>query len=341
LSTNLKARNMRHTILGAGGSVGNALTYQLLKTNEDIRLVSRSGFAIPGTKSYKADLLSYSETLASVRESDIVYLCAGLPYDSSIWKDQWPRIMKNTIDACKDVNAKLIFFDNVYMYGKVSGKMIETTAFNPCSKKGEVRAKVAMMLETEIANNNINSIIARSADLYGPHAAKTSILYILAIERLMKGKGAQWLLDVETLHSFTYTNDCANGMILLSKCDECYNKTWHLPTYNPLDGETLIHMIAKDLGRDPDYTVLNRWMLWASGLFNKTVAESYEMLYQSEYNYYFDSTKFNRFFDYKPKSYFEGIRDTVEFYKQVNTNIYFSDRFPAYSEKGYVKSFSV
>lgn len=332
---------MRHTILGAGGSVGNALTYQLLKTNEDICLVSRSGFAIPGTKSFRANLLSYSETLAAVRDSDIVYLCAGLPYDSNIWKDQWPKIMKNTIDACINVNAKLIFFDNVYMYGKVTGKMIETTPFNPCSRKGEVRAKVAMMLENEIGKNNINAIIARSADLYGPHAAKTSLLYILAIDRLMNGKEAQWLLDVETLHSFTYTNDCANGMILLSKCNECYNQTWHLPTYNPLDGETLIHMIAKELGTDPNYTVLNRWMIRASGFFNKTISESYEMLYQSEYNYYFDSTKFNQFFDYKPKSYFEGIRSSVAFFKQVNADIFYTDRFPAYSEKRIVKSLSV
>jgi nucleoside-diphosphate-sugar epimerase len=331
---------MIHTILGAGGSVGNALTYQLLKTNEEIRLVSRSGFAIPGTESYKADLLSYSETLAGIRDSDFVYLCAGLPYDSNIWKDQWPRIMKNTIDACKNVNAKLIFFDNVYMYGKVSGKMFETTPFNPCTKKGEVRAKVAMMLENEIANNNINAIIARSADLYGPHAAKTSILYILAIERMMNGRGAKWLLDVETLHSFTYTNDCANGMILLSKCDQCYNQTWHLPTYNPLDGETLIHMIAKDLGRDPDYTVINRWMLWASGLFNKTVAESYEMLYQSEFNYYFDSTKFNRYFDYKPKSYFEGIRSTIEFFKHSQKDDYYSAILPVYSNSALANSYS-
>jgi nucleoside-diphosphate-sugar epimerase len=331
---------MRHTILGAGGSVGNALTYQLLKTNEDIRLVSRSGFVIPGTKSFKANLLSYSETLAAVRDSDIVYLCAGLPYDSNIWKDQWPKIMKNTIDACINVNAKLIFFDNVYMYGKVTGKMIETTPFNPCSRKGEVRAKVAMMLENEIGKNNINAIIARSADLYGPHAAKTSLLYILAIDRLMNGKKAQWLLDVETLHSFTYTNDCANGMILLSKCEESYNQTWHLPTYNPLDGETLIHMIAKELGTDPDYTIVNKWMLAVLRIFNKTVAESYEMLYQSEYNYYFDSTKFNRYFDYKPKSYFEGIRCTIEFFKHSKKDDYYSAILPVYSNTALTNSYS-
>lgn len=192
-------------------------------------------------------------------------------------------------------------------------------------KKGEIRAKISMMLESEMLNKNINAIIARSADIYGPYASDASLLYVLAIERLMNDSRAQWLLDVEKLHSFTYTNDCANGMILLSKSDSCLNQTWHLPTYNPLDGETLIHMIAKELGTDPDYIVLNKWMLGVLSIFNRKIAESYEMLYQNEYNYYFDSTKFNRFFDYKPKSYYEGIRSTIDYLKRKQTGNYYSN----------------
>ena len=306
---------MNHTILGAGGSVGNSLTNQLLKTNENIRLVSRSNYSLPGTESFKADISSYEETLNSIRGSDIVYLCTGLPYDSNIWKELWPKIMNNVIDACKKMDAKLIFFDNVYMYGKVEGKMVETTPFNPCSKKGEIRAKIVMMLENEITKKNIQAIIARSADLYGPYSTRTSILHLLAIEKYLKGKSAQWLIDANKYHSFTYTIDSANGMILLAKSEECCNQTWHLPTYNPLDGETLLHMIAKELGTSPDYSVLNKWQLKVISMFDRTVAESYEMLYQSEFTYYFDSTKFNTFFDYKPKSYYQGIHDTIEFLK--------------------------
>jgi hypothetical protein len=52
-----------------------------------------------------------------------VYLCAGLKYDIKVWKKMWPLVMQNTIDACKEHNAKLIFFDNVYCLGKVNGPM--------------------------------------------------------------------------------------------------------------------------------------------------------------------------------------------------------------------------
>ncbi|MCX6151339.1 MAG: NAD-dependent epimerase/dehydratase family protein [Ignavibacteriales bacterium] len=309
---------MRHTILGAGGSIGNALAYELLKTKDDnIRLVSRSNYTIPGTDSFKADITSYEETLNSVKNSDIVYLSAGLQYDTKVWTELWYKIMQNTIDACKKVGAKLIFFDNVYMYGKVNGKMTETTPYNPCSRKGEIRAKLATMLEDEFKKKNINAIIARAADFYGPYATKSSVPYVLAIDKLMNGKSAQWLVDVNKPHSFSYTIDCAKGLKLLSKSDESFNQIWHLPTYNPaLDGKTFINLIAKELGVAPNYSVLKKWMIKAVGFFNKTLSEIYEMLYQSEFEYYFDSTKFNNFFNYKPISYAEGIHETIEFIKK-------------------------
>jgi nucleoside-diphosphate-sugar epimerase len=173
-----------------------------------------------------------------------------------------------------------------------------------------------MHLETEIASGNIRAIIARSADLYGPYATVTSVPYILTISNLMKGRKAQWMANVNKIHSFTYTIDCAKGMILLSNSDNCFNQTWHLPTFNPpLDGKTFIEHVARELGVAPDYTVLKKWMVRMLSFFNKTVYESYEMLYQSEFDYYFDSTKFNDFFNYKPLPYPEGIHDTLEFLK--------------------------
>ncbi len=92
----------------------------------------------------KADLLNYDETEKAVAGSKIVYLMAGLKYDARVWRQQWPVIMRNTIDACKKHQAKLVFFDNVYAYGLVKGPMTEETPYNPVSKKGEVRAALPL-----------------------------------------------------------------------------------------------------------------------------------------------------------------------------------------------------
>jgi len=306
---------MKYTILGAGGSIGNALAHELLRSNQNVRLVSRSNYSIPGAESFKADISSYDETLESIKGSDVVFLTAGLKYDIKVWRDLWPKVMRNAIDSCKQVNAKLVFFDNVYMYGKVDGRMTEATPYNPCSKKGELRAEIATLLENEMAGGQLNAIIARAADLYGPYADRSSMPYILVIDKLMKGKSAQWMVDVNAPHSFSYTLDSAKALYMLAGCNECYNQVWHMPTFNPaISGKEFIDLVAKELKVTPKFMVLKKWMVKTFGLFDSTVSELYEMLYQSEFPYYFDSSKFDNYFHFKPTPYDIGIRDTVEFF---------------------------
>ena len=110
------------------------------------------------------------QTIHAVAGSSVVYLLVGVKYDHEVWRKVWPRVMSNTIEACKRVGVKLVFFDNVYMYGRVTGPMTEETAFNPCSLKGEIRAKLATTLMDEWKAGALSCLIGRSADFYGPRA---------------------------------------------------------------------------------------------------------------------------------------------------------------------------
>ena len=58
--------------------------------------------------------------------------------------------------------------------------------------------------------------------------------------------------------------------------------------------------------------IVKKWMVRLIGLFNKAIKESYEMLYQNEFDYLFDSTKFEKAFNYQPVGYDEGIIATVK-----------------------------
>src|ERR1044072_5060696 len=127
---------MIHTIFGAGGAVADQLLPVLVKNNVKVRLVSRKAKPVTGVEAVSADATDYQQTLKAIQGSYVVYLLIGLPYDARIWKAQWPVIMTNVINACKETGARLIFFDNVYMYGKVDGWMTESTPYNPITKKG-------------------------------------------------------------------------------------------------------------------------------------------------------------------------------------------------------------
>lgn len=308
---------MRHTILGAGGSIGNSLAVGLIKNGEVTRLVSRRKFSIEGAESVKGDLLSYADTLSAVKDSDVVYLCAGLKYDHRVWADEWPKIMQNVIGVCRNTNIKLIFFDNVYMYGKVDGKMTEGTPYNPCSKKGEVRAKIATMLQNEMKAGTIKALIARAADLYGPYTSINSIPYLMAFSNMLTGKSAKWLISADIPHSFTYTLDCAKAMYILAQDDEAFGQVWHMPTCNPpFTGKMFIETIAEELNMSPKYSELKKWTVKIGGLFNSNIKEVVEMLYQNELPYYFDSSKFEKIYNFRPVSYEKGIKDTINFLKK-------------------------
>jgi hypothetical protein len=54
-----------------------------------------------------------------VAGSKVTYLVAGLKYDHTVWEEQWPKVMRNAIDGCKRHGSALVFFDNVYAYGRV------------------------------------------------------------------------------------------------------------------------------------------------------------------------------------------------------------------------------
>jgi nucleoside-diphosphate-sugar epimerase len=308
------------TILGAGGGIGTALAYELLKNKKPVRLVSRSRFSIPGAEAVKGDVTDYNQTLQSTANSEVVYLCVGLKYDTKVWSTLWDKILQNTINACKKNNAKLIFVDNVYMYGKVEGPMTESTPYKPDSVKGEIRARLARKLEAEYKKGNIDASIARAADIYGPYGEKTSFVNIMIIDKILNGKKAMLMLNDHIPHSLTYTIDCGRALYLLGDTPESFNQVWHLPTYNPPPtGKELAAIVSDESGIQKGYSVLSRGMLKMFGLFNTNVKESIEMLYQYENEYIFSSDKFNAFFNYIPSDYREGIRRTIEYLSQQRT----------------------
>src|ERR1700737_1659180 len=303
------------TILGADGAIGSELVKELTARNEPIRLVSRNPRLVPGAaEAVAADLSNLDNTVKAIAGSRIAFLLVGLKYDITEWRALWPRIMRNAIEAAKRANARLVFFDNVYMYGKVEGVMTEQTPFRPCSKKGEIRAQIATMLLNEMKMGNLSALIARSADFYGPHA-RTGLPDVLVFDKLAKGAKAGWFVNDSVKHSFTFTPDAARSLVLLADSESAWNQTWHVPTTpDPPTGKQFIGLVASAFDTKQRYSVLSRPMVWLAGRCDPTVRELYEMLYQYEFDYVFDSTKFIKAFMFAPTPYADGVRTTAQAY---------------------------
>ena len=301
------------TILGAGGDIGTLLAKALKSYTDTIRLVARNPQQVNGDDElFKADLLNGEEVRKAVQGSSVAYLTVGLAYDIRIWKAQWPVIMQNVIDACVEHQCRLVFFDNVYMYDKSAiPDMHENSPINPPSEKGKIRAQVVQMINEAMTSRGLKALIARSADFYGP-GARNGILNILVINNYAKGKRANWQSDATKIHSVTYTPDAAKATAMLGNTESAFNQVWHLPTSpERLTGKQLIEITAKAAGRKPSYFVLSPFMLSLAGLFSRQIKELVEMQYQNNRDYFFNSEKFNKAFQFTPTSYGEGIRQSV------------------------------
>ncbi|HUW07188.1 MAG TPA: NAD-dependent epimerase/dehydratase family protein [Williamwhitmania sp.] len=215
------------TILGANGAIGTELARELTHYTSSIRLVSRNPKSVnPTDQLFPADLTDRAQIMKAVEGSKVVYITIGFEYSAKVWQQKWPTFMRNTIDACVTNNARLVFFDNIYMYDRdYLSNITEQTPVRPTSKKGEVRAKIAQMILDEVAAGRLNAVIARAADFFSP---KNSVLVEMVYKNLAKGKKANLFANANKLHNYTYSVDAAKGRPCLAihpmpmdKCGIC------------------------------------------------------------------------------------------------------------------------
>jgi len=118
--------------------------------------------------------------------------------------------------------------------------------------------------------------------------------------------------SVNFKHSFTYTPDAGKATALLGNTEDAYNKVWHLPTAaNPFTGKEWIEAIAKEMGVKPKYQAAPKFLVRIIGLFVPIMREMVEMMYQYDRDYVFDSSKFEKRFDFIPTPYKDGISEIV------------------------------
>ncbi len=310
MNSSLNFKNM-HTIIGINGVIGEGLARLLLQKKLPVRGVGRSVFTGPW-EFMQADALQAGPLSDAVKGSDVVYLCAGLPYNLKIWQKDWPVLMQNVIDSCLQHGGKLVFLDSVYTYGKVDGPMTEETPDRPVSKKGVVRTEIANLMTDAMKNKGLKGVVARAADFYGP-GHNHSVLNDTVIGNLVKGKKANWLGKDDVPHSFTYTEDIIQSLAVLGTNHQADGQIWHLPTHkNPLTGKEYVELTAQILKVAPKYRKLNNFMVSLAGLFNPTIREVSEMMYQNNFPYIVDSSKFEKAFPaVQPTAYSKGIEKTV------------------------------
>ena len=299
------------TILGANGIIGEELARELRKNYTDqIRLVGRNPQKVhPDDFLFKADLLDPESVLKALENTEIAYLTVGLPYDSEIWLRDWVIVMQNVIVACKNNRCKLVYFDNTYAYPQDSKIQTEETPLSSDGKKGIGKKLAAELLLKAIANKEIEAVICRAPEFYGPGKTK-GLTNSLIFENLKNGKEPKVFLKDTVLRTLIFTPDASKAMALIGNTTDTYGQTWHLPCDdNRLTYKQFIAEIGSQLGREVKYKVLPWIILKIGSFFNHNLKETQELLPRYAIDNIFESIKFKtRFPDFVVTTYSEGIK---------------------------------
>lgn len=309
------------TILGAGGAIGTELAKALSAYTSEIRLVSRQPKKInDNDELLAADITDPAQVAKAVVGSSVCYLTIGLPYKTKVWQQQWPMVIQHVVAACVQHQCKLIFFDNVYAIdGQHLNPITENSPLNPSSRKGEVRAAVDRHILEHVEKGKLDAIIARSPDFYGP-VKDQSLLMTVIYNNLINNKAPQWFCNADVTHTCGYTPELAKGTAMLGNTPTAFNQVWNLPVDpSPITGRQWAELFAEVMNVNPrKIQVLPGWGIKLLGMFIPVLGEMYEMRYQYDREYFFDSSKFNRNFQYAPITHRDAVAETI---KQVEKKI--------------------
>lgn len=286
------------TIVGYG-PVGEAAARLLCARGDAVRIAQRKapGALPPGATFQSCDALDAASVRAAVAGASQVVLAIGFPYVGAIWKDAWPRTMSYFLDACAEAGARLVFFDNLYMYGPRREPLTPATPLADYGVKPAARAAATRLWLQASAAGRVKVAALRAPDFYGPGVGANSMLGDTGFGALAKGKAATWLGSPDIPHDFAYVPDCGRALVsLLDAPDDAFGRAWHVPCAPIRTPREILALGASALGMPLRLRSLPLWLLPALGLFVPILKEIAEMRFNWERPYHVDSSDFARRF---------------------------------------------
>jgi nucleoside-diphosphate-sugar epimerase len=213
------------------GPVGRATVDRLAAQGEQVKVVQRARpQQLSSGASFQAcDVRNRAATEAAVRGAGQVVVAIGFAYQGRVWRSDWPLAMENLVAACASQNARMVFVDNLYMYGPQRDPLREDMALTDFGQKPAVRADITKIWMAASAAGRVRATALRAPDFYGPGVTQ-SHLGELAFQAIGKGGRATLIAPPDMPHDFAYVPDIARAVTtLLEAPDDAFGQAWHVP----------------------------------------------------------------------------------------------------------------
>jgi nucleoside-diphosphate-sugar epimerase len=280
------------------GPVGRDVTGRLAARGTPVRVAQRKrpDDLPPGVAFVTCDALDPASVRAAIAGAAQVVLSIGLAYSGKVWRECWPKIMTVVVEACAANGARLVFFDNLYMYGPCTAPMKETDPLTTLGEKPAARAEATRIWQRASQAGRLKVAALRAPDFYGP-GVRLSVFGDYGFGALAKGKAANYIGSPDLPHDFAYVPDCGRAVVtLLDAPDDAFGRPWHVPCAPTRRAREILTLGAEAIGVKPRIQALPLWSLAMVGLFMPDLKEFREMSFNWDRPYRVDASDFAKRF---------------------------------------------
>lgn len=306
-----------HVVVGAGGVTGALVVRELAASGIRVRAVTRDGrdVGVPGVERRAADAADPRALTAACAGAAVIHHCAMPPLHR--WRADFPALTDALIAAAEAADARVVYADDTWMYGRVAGPMTEDLPYRPVSDLGMLRAWLAERFERAAAAGRIRLSIVRAGELFGPGVH--SVFSGPVFGAVARGRWPRWLGNPDVPITPTFVGDFARTVAIVGRRDGERSAIWHVPHPDPLTGRRFaelavaarVELSGVRRRRHQDVVAVPRGLVRALGLISPLAREAASLLYQFEQPFVVDGRSTTAAFGITPTPYTESIAATV------------------------------
>lgn len=311
-----KMKRELHVVFGASGALGKSVIRALVARGKETIGVNRSGEADApdGVEIISADLLDLDSSFRASKGATHIYNCVNTAYHK--WTDIYPGVAYKFVELLKKTEARGIIADNLYMYGEeVKEPYRENMEYLAMGKKGKLRAKVATIYEQAMKSGEIEAVICRAPDFYGPGVTHSSFYGDRIFPNILAGKDVSVMGKLDVPHAIIYVDDFAEVIINLALDDGAYDQVWHAPMDTVLTQREFIEAIYEEADTKGKIRSIRLVITRIIGLFVPVIREVNEMMYEFVKPYLVNTSKYEERYGKKVTPHKDAIRQTLDWYR--------------------------
>jgi nucleoside-diphosphate-sugar epimerase len=269
-------------VLGVNGHIGRVVAEAFVAAGWDVSGMARTNrYAIPGVRFVSGDSDSVESMRRAIGDIGLVVNALNLPY--ATWdKGRKEAQMARVLAALGTSGRTMLFPGNIYNFNQANRLIVPGLEQKPQTPRGEIRKRVEQMFKEAALRGDIQAIILRAGDFYGPHSVGDWFDLLMMKDA---AKGRVTLMGTKGVgHAWAYLPDLARAFEALGAVRrtlgafEDFHFAGHFVTPEAM-GEAL----RQAAPRPVSLSSFPLPLLALAGVFDPTMRELAKMAYQWRY----------------------------------------------------------